>query len=1196
MKANPSPSRPRGFALIVTLSLMILLTIIAVGLLTLASVTLRTTSRDADMATARSNARLALMLAIGELQRSAGPDQRITAPATLVDANAPEGIAGVWKSWRPPLERPDYADAKSDTNFLGYLMSNPDVTTAPQSGQIPTSGAMQQLVGTHSVGTTNTKALISVPEVPIATAKNGKASGAFAYVTLDEGVKGRIDLMPGDEPKSPADYITSVGGPARNGFEAVEKAEKDLKFLNADRPELEEVLPKLLTLTQANLPSSNREAIAPYFHDFTVSSASLQADVANGGLKTDLSVLFDGQYGTAIPAPFSNRYIFSDDAEPMLGGNLNADTQWGVFANYSRLYRKTDTGNNPQDGMKAALPPGFALRTITDREVRVDRTEIDMTSLKEPMLMPTVLRVDTIFSIVARDTHGTRKEPGGKYPSMIHLMYLPVITLHNPYNVPLRVSNLSVEFSDIPIGFEFFVNDPLVDSVFRPATTGGITALNDLYWQAGGLKKTFKMLLSTTLPPYDQIPPTVTEVVMGAGETLIFGTPFSPDTSWDKEVNAAGQSTGTMFDYQSNKTAGAATKPGLITSKGAGVGFDIDWIAPGSVSTWLKDRQKAGYKGEGVVLVRDTDNIQIKYGPKISNAAATAGNVFTITMRMGSGVGTDYAKTQVFYKNDSSLKKVVDEGTSIRFPDARNLPEISPRATERPITAQSIYVANTTKIKDYGNAIGRDGIPRPFAIFSVSAKTTKESFTKSRSVADTGIAFQSAICNFTRTPNSGNSPLEIAMGPMTDSSDIQAGGRETEQSTPGQGFFFGGHGTRWGSNNAILYEIPLAPLQSIAQLRNANPGSISSSPYVTYTVGESRAHPGVPAEEAAAKPSSSRAALDKAWLANDQLWDKYFFSTIATLQGKAYSGASASTLQDLASNFLAGKRRLPNPRNVARIPAGGTQAAAATDMLATSNNFPYTRSAEFLLTRGGFNVNSTSVAAWTSILTALSDADVPLIKGNPVKNPPGTPFLRVRRTVAEKDPKQRLWTGYRTLEDAEIATLAEEIVKTVRERGPFLSMSDFVNRRLGSKDDEKSQKGAIQAALDRTSINQVMLDDADPVTPTDVTTYDWANPDAVQGNTGAGAPGEITQGDVLSAIGSFVSVRSDTFRIRAFGDARDAAGNVTARAWCEATLQRVPEYVDPTDSASALPTTPANLIFGRRFEVVSFRWLSKNDI
>ncbi|MEO8617294.1 MAG: hypothetical protein ABI600_19330 [Luteolibacter sp.] len=54
-----------------------MLTIIAVGLLSLASILLRSTSQGEVMANARANARLALLLAIGELQKNAGPDQRV---------------------------------------------------------------------------------------------------------------------------------------------------------------------------------------------------------------------------------------------------------------------------------------------------------------------------------------------------------------------------------------------------------------------------------------------------------------------------------------------------------------------------------------------------------------------------------------------------------------------------------------------------------------------------------------------------------------------------------------------------------------------------------------------------------------------------------------------------------------------------------------------------------------------------------------------------------------------------------------------------------------------------------------------------------------------------------------------------------------------------------------------------------------
>src|SRR5690242_13053290 len=101
MKFIPDSRRqPQGFALVVTLSLMILLTVIAIGLLSLASVTLRSTGHGDAAARARSNARLALMMAIGDLQLAAGPDTRVTANAGLLDGSdrSKQNLVGVWES------------------------------------------------------------------------------------------------------------------------------------------------------------------------------------------------------------------------------------------------------------------------------------------------------------------------------------------------------------------------------------------------------------------------------------------------------------------------------------------------------------------------------------------------------------------------------------------------------------------------------------------------------------------------------------------------------------------------------------------------------------------------------------------------------------------------------------------------------------------------------------------------------------------------------------------------------------------------------------------------------------------------------------------------------------------------------------------------------------------------------------------
>lgn len=71
------------------------------------------------------------------------------------------------------------------------------------------------------------------------------------------------------------------------------------------------------------------------------------------------------------------------------------------------------------------------------------------------------------------------------------------------------------------------------------------------------------------------------------------------------------------------------------------------------------------------------------------------------------------------------------------------------------------------------------------------------------------------------------------------------------------------------------------------------------------------------------------------------------------------------------------------------------------------------------------------------------------------------------------------WSDLRTLSDTQIRSLARNMVKEVKKRGPFLNMSDFVNRRLQSG--EMGVKGALQAAIDESSINSTFDELSDMV-------------------------------------------------------------------------------------------------------------------
>ena len=186
------------------------------------------------------------------------------------------------------------------------------------------------------------------------------------------------------------------------------------------------------------------------------------------------------------------------------------------------------------------------------------------------------------------------------------------------------------------------------------------------------------------------------------------------------------------------------------------------------------------------------------------------------------------------------------------------------------------------------------------------------------------------------------------------------------------------------------------------------------------------------------------------------------------------------------------------------------------------------------------------------------------------------------------------YSGYRDLSDEQVRQLAEAVVKQVRKRGPFLNLSEFLNRRL-STDPEPAICGALQAVIDSSGLNDAAAGGGVPGTgsPGGAT---MAFPEASALNTAAGNPGWLMQGDILDPLGPVLVARGDTFRIRGYGETRDVQGKVLARAWCEAVVQRVPDYIDATESAeTALPGRPLNTTFGRRYATISFRWLSGPD-
>ena len=67
---------------------MVLLVMVALAMLSLSSVELRAARSGDAQGVAQSNARMALMVALGELQKEMGPDQRISVNANVMAADS----------------------------------------------------------------------------------------------------------------------------------------------------------------------------------------------------------------------------------------------------------------------------------------------------------------------------------------------------------------------------------------------------------------------------------------------------------------------------------------------------------------------------------------------------------------------------------------------------------------------------------------------------------------------------------------------------------------------------------------------------------------------------------------------------------------------------------------------------------------------------------------------------------------------------------------------------------------------------------------------------------------------------------------------------------------------------------------------------------------------------------------------------
>ena len=463
---TPHPSPAPGFALVMTMILLALLLMVTVGLLSLSSISLRSASRDSASQQAHANARLAMQLALGRLQLAAGPDQRVTAPSSIGAKRAQSRLTGVWQGWKWNGDgaAPNWKTEKSK-RFIGWLVSSPDPRLTQQESFADSDppGDTIRLVSATAQGD---------PAVEAAVVKLARGQQAYAWAVFDESQKTSISLAT-DEALTFANHYDRAGAAGSYGFRAV--TARDWTLLADKKADHS----KRLTPGQARLAGLAPRDIS--FHDLTSGSMGLLTNVADGGLALDLSRLFDSP---TLPATHASRFIYSGKDTPLVmppvrdpGVNPlpSPDPSWAMLFSHYRTYTKLTGGTAPCiDGSVTSVTARPSAATPAAQILRHK-------AFNEQQLAPVIAKAQFVFSVAfgynAETLNQMRAEGSARIsPPELRDNFItwiaidPVITLWNPYNVPMRFTGARVELYRIPLAFRLYKNGNLINSEYTKLT------------------------------------------------------------------------------------------------------------------------------------------------------------------------------------------------------------------------------------------------------------------------------------------------------------------------------------------------------------------------------------------------------------------------------------------------------------------------------------------------------------------------------------------------------------------------------------------------------------------------------------------------------------------------------------------------------------------------------------------------------
>jgi hypothetical protein len=1193
---------------------MVLISIIAIGLMGLTAIELRTSARAVAMQEARANARMALVMAVGSLQKHAGPDQRITGPADLLagPAGSNNPIAdphwtSVWKSVMPdggPVierqgDRGGLRDRRAgegwdaESELLAQLVSGNENRLRFPAGSSPADGAeFELLVGKGSLGAGGDQAgFVRAPKVRIGDGR--RIPGEYAWWVGDLGTKANLatlDRFAGKNDRAAETRRLQIA----QDFSALASAGEETG--NGDRA-------KFVTPGEFDLHAGD-DSNGTRFHAITTDSESVLADVRDGGLKKDLTsyLLGDGSIGGLDGTDGPASLGISDDDNLIGPPNRQAAALYPDGGEAARMADVSPSFGLLRDWARRSLSTPFAAtlanpdhpatRPMDDNKMNGygghNQLPVQFENRVKSDVSPVLVESSIYYNLSYYET----ADPDPRHKIGLRLHLYPRVAIWNPYNISLK---LGASMVAMQINGSKTVEVTLKDNrkqTFR-MSWGRLANANGSY--SGPRRGTH----------YFQLAP----VTLAPGATVI----FSP------EENRVYDNTTLSNNLLSPEAAPDPARsfymdkrPDNDPSPGGGdkdVLFKVSQTFPPNPGI-KNDRLLAEpLEWREVVAIKPSGNIQaagytqaddyfmywkpIPPGANANDLAAfnrlPHGRFVSCAFQYGD---EDELPVQWSSRDPVPFQRTDSSAVTRQIPDRRTRDGFRLRwFREHPSNLLgSGSLADTSHLED-----------APIANWNLRASYSLRSpYENVTDVAPhyfgiyTRDLFDDAVAWSSLTPRSGpggqlGDPFDQPVaGVRRILFDVPRGGAEVVSLGAFQHLKFSEF--IWNPSYAFGNSLadPRVPLSMTQPDRgldiNSREGGWNRDSIGYATDGRSKNDNGG-ASDADNWAYSARGLLeqfmkdqnltfDLSYELNHSLWDRYFLSTGTSQEKRAF-------LEDPQENPLPNGRLRPL-----------SESPTVKDEV-----LDFHRAAAALTLDGGFNVNSTRVEAWEALL--LSSVGVR-------HGADQASFPRILNLAGTTDgtdaARGEAWTGQRLLARDEVRKLAEAIVGEVRLRGPFLSLADFVNRRL--RDDETGRMGALEAALTKSGINASFTENYPLNNREELPDYrhidNIKDPTRLEqtskpGSAAWGALAFVTQADLLQSLGPVLAARSDTFLVRSYGSSLDQDGKILAAAWCEAVVQRTPRPLAP-DESGINPDTSLPVDFGRRFEVKRFRWLHRDEV